>query len=302
MGRYSLLDRNDDDETTTTTTTTTTTNSDGFWCSYTYCFRQAILFSSSSYCCYYVIASMNLLLRFAWVLTLVEPKAANGTTASTSSGSSGTDSDVSLLVHITPLLAALEVVRRMVWGFLRLEWETMEVNNKKKLKKMIKDKKGMYNNGSTNNFSDDTEVGIVGDISKETEMKAKSVFDDESTTTTSTDNPKSITNTILTTTTSTDDNNVIVQCISHLQRKTRAAVLGIFYCCSRFWYSDGSVTPASNHQWFSIPQPPSSTLHPLLPSLSYIIHAPILTLWLLLQRIFDFTPPTRTSSDRFIES
>ena len=56
----------------------------------------------------------NLLLRFAWTLTLmpVDP------------------SDKSLLglvlVYLAPLIAAAEIVRRMVWGFLRLEHEQLE--------------------------------------------------------------------------------------------------------------------------------------------------------------------------------
>ncbi len=68
---------------------------------------------------YFAIMAGNLVLRFAWTLTLME-------------------SDVSVdphslrasfFSHLTPLVAAAEVLRRMVWGFLRLEWEHIEKMN-----------------------------------------------------------------------------------------------------------------------------------------------------------------------------
>jgi hypothetical protein len=58
----------------------------------------------------------NFFMRFAWALTLLpEPQTA------------GKSFYTSLLFHLGPMVAAGEVVRRMVWGFFRLEWEQLEV-------------------------------------------------------------------------------------------------------------------------------------------------------------------------------
>jgi len=56
----------------------------------------------------------NLLLRFAWTLTLLP--------------SDPTDKSLYglLLAYLAPLIAAAEIARRMVWGFLRLEHEQLE--------------------------------------------------------------------------------------------------------------------------------------------------------------------------------
>ena len=65
---------------------------------------------------YFLVMTGNLVLRFAWTLTLLQPDL-------TSSQSSFT---AAFMAHLTPFVAAAEVMRRMVWGFLRLEWEHME--------------------------------------------------------------------------------------------------------------------------------------------------------------------------------
>lgn len=65
---------------------------------------------------YALIMSVNLLLRFAWATSLLpdDPNA--------------NFSFYSIIVsHIGPLVAAGEILRRMVWGFLRLELEQLEV-------------------------------------------------------------------------------------------------------------------------------------------------------------------------------
>lgn len=58
----------------------------------------------------------NLFLRFAWILTLLPP------TVFGKDGSLGH----SVLYHLSPIIAAFEVLRRMVWGFYRLEYEQIE--------------------------------------------------------------------------------------------------------------------------------------------------------------------------------
>jgi len=66
---------------------------------------------------YIVIIVMNFLLRFTWALTLLPvPIDVEGVHTLY----------VSLVNHISPLLASLEIIRRMVWGFLRLEHEQLE--------------------------------------------------------------------------------------------------------------------------------------------------------------------------------
>ena len=72
---------------------------------------------------YGLVVAGNFLLRFAWTLTLLpvpsdEDAQANPIYAS-------------LMLHIGPVLAAAEIMRRMVWGFFRLEWEQVEQLQKK---------------------------------------------------------------------------------------------------------------------------------------------------------------------------
>jgi hypothetical protein len=64
---------------------------------------------------YYAIATLNLCLRFAWSLTLLpEALVADDAVSNT------------ILAHIEPIVASLEIVRRMVWAILRVEWEHIE--------------------------------------------------------------------------------------------------------------------------------------------------------------------------------
>jgi len=67
---------------------------------------------------YLTIILGNFVLRFAWTLTLIQASSSNST--NNSYGFS------LLMAYLTPLIAAAEVMRRMVWGFLRLEWEHVE--------------------------------------------------------------------------------------------------------------------------------------------------------------------------------
>jgi hypothetical protein len=65
---------------------------------------------------YVAVIVANFFMRFAWALTLLPED--------TKAGKSFYSS---LLFHLGPMVAAGEVVRRMVWGFFRLEWEQLEV-------------------------------------------------------------------------------------------------------------------------------------------------------------------------------
>lgn len=69
---------------------------------------------------YLVVIVGNLVLRFAWTLTLLPA-------VSRSDGSGLSPLYISFMAHLGPIIAAGEILRRMVWGFLRLEWEQIEV-------------------------------------------------------------------------------------------------------------------------------------------------------------------------------
>lgn len=68
---------------------------------------------------YIAILIFNTIFRFAWILTVWPYSLADN------------DSDPMFLQvlfrHIGPFLASVEIIRRMVWGFLRVEWEHVEV-------------------------------------------------------------------------------------------------------------------------------------------------------------------------------
>ena len=57
---------------------------------------------------YYVVISIDLVLRFAWVLTLVPPQSG---------------AKFALPQYLTAVSMGLELFRRTIWGFLRLENE-----------------------------------------------------------------------------------------------------------------------------------------------------------------------------------
>jgi hypothetical protein len=68
---------------------------------------------------YTVAAVFNAFFRFAWMLTILP------------TGLSGKTEDMTFLqmvsAHAGPLVASAEVVRRMVWGWLRMEYEHIEL-------------------------------------------------------------------------------------------------------------------------------------------------------------------------------
>ncbi len=68
---------------------------------------------------YLLVIAGNLVLRFAWTLTLLPASAAQSAEVS--------PVYFSFLTHVGPLIAAGEILRRMVWGFFRLEFEQLEV-------------------------------------------------------------------------------------------------------------------------------------------------------------------------------
>ena len=77
---------------------------------------------------YIAVIVCNLIFRFAWTLTLLPvPTEVEGFPSL----------HVSVMTHLTPLLASGEIARRMVWGFFRLEHEQLEVMNRSKSNKVL---------------------------------------------------------------------------------------------------------------------------------------------------------------------
>lgn len=70
---------------------------------------------------YIAVMLFNLAFRFAWTLTLLpaDPKSLQDPSLYST-----------LMRHIGPVVAAAEIVRRMVWGFYRLEWEQITLIQK----------------------------------------------------------------------------------------------------------------------------------------------------------------------------
>jgi hypothetical protein len=89
------------------------------WDKFRFEFRKKRLLGPISI--YWFVMLFNLVFRFAWTLTLlppVDPKVHGFSLYSIA------------MYHIGTLIAALEIVRRMVWGFFRLEYEQIEMINK----------------------------------------------------------------------------------------------------------------------------------------------------------------------------
>lgn len=71
---------------------------------------------------YPLIMIVNLLLRFSWTLTLIP----DGRYA----GSLHSQPLLHVLfAYLAPIMAAVEIMRRMIWGFIRVEWEHIAVKN-----------------------------------------------------------------------------------------------------------------------------------------------------------------------------
>jgi EXS family len=83
--------------------------------------RQDRAYSNDSI--YYGICSVNILLRFCWTLSFL-PSRYLSRSGVLSDSFAGSDELHSLLLG--PLLASAELVRRTLWGLLRVEWEIVK--------------------------------------------------------------------------------------------------------------------------------------------------------------------------------
>ena len=86
-------------------------------CSWRFQLRQQKLLGPLYY--YIAVIISNLLLRFAWALTLLPPPI--------DSPPASSPAYVFLFIHAAPIAASVEVLRRMVWGIFRLEQAQLEV-------------------------------------------------------------------------------------------------------------------------------------------------------------------------------
>lgn len=84
-------------------------------------FRSQLLITNNlSY--YLLVIAFNILLRFTWTLTLLPPDEYDDDTH----GWHKMSIYNFMVNHAGPIIAGLEIIRRMVWGFYRLEWEQIE--------------------------------------------------------------------------------------------------------------------------------------------------------------------------------
>lgn len=73
---------------------------------------------------YWALAIINTLLRFCWTLSFMPLRYVSAAGVLTSNFPS--DTWTSILV---PTIASAEIVRRTLWGFLRVEWEAIKVRS-----------------------------------------------------------------------------------------------------------------------------------------------------------------------------
>jgi hypothetical protein len=82
--------------------------------------RQRRAYKSSAF--YWATCCVNVVLRFCWTLTFLPPRYLDAT--GTLRQSLGNDLYVNFI--LTPLIASAEIVRRTLWGWIRLEWEAVK--------------------------------------------------------------------------------------------------------------------------------------------------------------------------------
>lgn len=80
--------------------------------------RSRRMYSSTKF--YWLTCAVNIVLRFCWTLTFLPPRYldVSGVLRQNLGG------DLSFV--LSPLIASAEIVRRTLWGLLRLEWEAVK--------------------------------------------------------------------------------------------------------------------------------------------------------------------------------
>jgi hypothetical protein len=96
---------------------------------------------------YWAIAWVNLVLRFCWTLTFLPPRYLNAAGALTENFSD----DLNTQVVLGSTIASAEIIRRMLWGLLRFEWEAI---------KETRDDFPFLHSGETTTLGGENERGI----------------------------------------------------------------------------------------------------------------------------------------------
>ena len=95
---------------------------------------------------YYFVLIVNIVLRFGWILNFIPTRY-----LSSSTGSLEYTFSVDFTTIISPMLASAEILRRMLWGFIRFELEAI-----KTMQKEEEEKRGFdYFEGSDNQVGND---------------------------------------------------------------------------------------------------------------------------------------------------
>lgn len=87
----------------------------------TRCLRSKRLYQSRAF--YWIIAWVNLALRFCWILSFLPVQYLNYSGVLTGSLVGSTANQI-----LAPMIACAEIVRRTLWGFLRFEWEAIKTS------------------------------------------------------------------------------------------------------------------------------------------------------------------------------
>lgn len=107
---------------------------------------------------YWSILGINIVLRFCWTLSFLPPHYLNR------AGVLSATFDGDLSAYLNPVIASAEIVRRTLWGWLRVEWEAIKVSRKEPRLKGVwtdhdqgeKDVIGTNSASSTNEFGNMT--------------------------------------------------------------------------------------------------------------------------------------------------
>jgi EXS family len=89
---------------------------------FTYRLRNQRLYPYKRF--YWALVIINTLLRFCWTLSFVPFHYLSATGVLTSNFSSEAWSNI-----LVPTIASAEIIRRTLWGLLRVEWEAIKIGN-----------------------------------------------------------------------------------------------------------------------------------------------------------------------------
>lgn len=71
---------------------------------------------------YWALAVVNTLLRFCWTLSFLPLRYLSDAGVLTNNNSSAEWASI-----LAPTIASAEIIRRMIWGLLRIEWEAIKI-------------------------------------------------------------------------------------------------------------------------------------------------------------------------------